>query len=92
MDFAVDMQSVIYIVVVQWRFGATVVKPTGLLGLRFPSFLVSMYKHADFNFKKPTNMAIGKHQDGSLKTSSHWEYLAASSAGLARVIILYRSN
>eukprot|EP00435_Cladocopium_sp_Y103_P072135 s590_g39.t1 len=75
-----------FVVVPQWPFGATVPKPTGLLGLRLPHFVRSLYKCADATLRRPTNVAIGRHQDGSFKTSVHKEYPARFSAGLVTAI------
>ena len=68
----------------QWRFGATVVKPTGLLALRLPHFCRSLYAHADQSLSKPTAVAIGKNADGSFCTSSHKEYPSKFCAGIAQ--------
>lgn len=67
----------------QWRFGASTVKPTGLLTLRMPFFLRDLYLHADKHAQKPSAQAIGVNDDGSFRTSCHKEYPARLSAGLA---------
>ena len=67
----------------QWRFGASTVKPTGLLTLRMPFFLRDLYLHADEHAQKPSAQAIGVNDDGSFRTSCHKEYPARLSAGLA---------
>ena len=73
-------------VVSQWRFGASVVKPTGLLALRMPYFLKSLYKHADDELRRPSAVAIGRNSDGSFKTSCHKEYPPRFSAGIAQAL------
>eukprot|EP00435_Cladocopium_sp_Y103_P015706 s4778_g3.t2 len=73
-------------VVSQWRFGASVPKPTGLLAARLPKFLRSLYRHADANLRKPQAVAIGRNADGSFKTSCHKEYPPLFSAGIVSVI------
>ena len=70
----------------QWRFGATVPKPTGLLSLRLPYFLRSLYLHSDDSIVKPKAVAIGRDSEGNFKTSCHKEYPARFSAGLARAV------
>ena len=71
-------------VVPQWKFGATVPKPTGLLALRLPFFIRSLFRHADHSLVKPKAVAIGKDAEGNFRTSCHKEYPARFSAGLAR--------
>ena len=70
----------------QWRFGATTVKPTGLLALRLPFFLKDLYLHADAEARRPTTHAIGLDEDGAFRTSCHKEYPPRLSAGLANVV------
>ena len=72
--------------VMQWRFGASTVKPTGLLVLRLPFFLRDLYAHALTDVQKPQATAIGIGSDGHFKTACHKEYPAALSAGLANAI------
>ena len=73
-------------VVPQWKFGATVPKPTGLLALRLPFFIRSLFRHADHTLVKPKAVAIGKDAEGNFRTSCHKEYPARFSAGLARAV------
>ena len=73
-------------IVPQWKFGALAPKPTGLLNLRLPCFLRSLYQHADGSLQKPTGVAIGCNPDGSFKTSCLKEYPSRFSAGLAQSI------
>lgn len=70
----------------QWRFGATSVKPTGLLALRLPYFLRDLYKHADDAAVRPKTHAIGVDERGQFRTSSHKEYPPRLSAGIANAI------
>lgn len=70
----------------QWRFGATSVKPTGLLTLRLPYFLKDLYEHADAAARRPTAHAIGLDAEGAFRTSCHKEYPPRLSAGLANVV------
>ena len=70
----------------QWRFGATSVKPTGLLALRLPYFLRDLYKHADDAAIRPTKHAIGVDEGGQFRTSSHKEYPPRLSAGIANAV------
>lgn len=70
-------------IVPQWKFGATVPKPTGLLALRLPFFIRSLYKFADQTLVKPKAVAIGRDSEGNFRTSRHKEYPAKFSAGLA---------
>eukprot|EP00435_Cladocopium_sp_Y103_P005101 s2179_g1.t1 len=74
------------VVVPQWPFGTQVPKPTGLLVLRLPMFIKSLYKMADPTLVKPKAVAIGRKADGSFHTSQFKEYPANFSAGLARGI------
>ena len=70
----------------QWRFGATTVKPTGLLSLRLPRFLHDLYAHADEQAVRPAAHAIGVDESGHFRTSGHKEYPCRLSAGLASAI------
>ena len=71
----------------QWKCGATVKKPTGLLGLRLPYLHRSMYACADLAAKYPQQTAIGKDECGSFRTAACKEYPPLFSAGMARSII-----
>ena len=72
--------------IAQGVLGAPSPKPTGLLNLRLPCFLRSLYQHADGSLQKPTGVAIGCNPDGSFKTSCLKEYPSRFSAGLAQSI------
>ena len=71
-------------IVPQWPFGAEVPKPTGLLAMRLPLFLRSLYRHADREAVRPNAVAIGRHNDGTFRTSKHKEYPSRFCAGLAQ--------
>ena len=58
----------------QYLWEASVVKPTGLLALRLPNFRRTMFSRAKLTCPKPSAVAIGKHQDGSFRTSAHKKY------------------
>ena len=72
--------------IAQWRFGASTVKPTGLLALRMPHFLADLYAHADPGARRPVQQAIGLDQDGNFRTSCHKEYPHRLSSGFASAI------
>ena len=70
----------------QWRWGATVVKPTGLFAVRLPRFAAAMYSRQTEGAQYPRDMAIGKSDDGAFKTASHKEYPAGFSNAIAAAI------
>ena len=70
----------------QWPFGSSVPKPTGLLALRLPRFLASIFKHADPDARRPTAVAIGRDAAGGFCTSKHKEYPPRFCAALAQAI------
>eukprot|EP00435_Cladocopium_sp_Y103_P031953 s3260_g8.t1 len=70
-------------VVPQWPFGATVPKPTGLLTVRLPHFVRTLFSKADRNLVKPTACAIGVQANGQFRTSQHKEYPKRFCEGLA---------
>ena len=71
----------------QWIWGATAVKPTGLLTLRLPKFKQVMFTHRTPDACKPETLAIGKNQDGTYKTSAHKEYPRDLCKAFAAVLI-----
>lgn len=71
----------------QWKWGAEVKKPTGLLSLRMPHLGRSMYACADLNATFPKQVAIGKDQDGNFRTAVCKEYPPLFSAGLAKAVV-----
>ena len=59
----------------QWRWGATVRKPTGLLAVRLHEFNKSMYGRMDHTATPPSQVAIGRDgKTGRFKTMEHKEY------------------
>eukprot|EP00435_Cladocopium_sp_Y103_P004676 s2501_g1.t1 len=75
----------------QWRFGASSVKPTGLLALRLPHFARDLYHHALPEVTRPETHAIGVDGSGQFRTSCHKEYPSALSAGLANALAQERT-
>ena len=71
----------------QWKWGAKVRKPTGLLSLRMPYLGRSMYACADLAATFPKQVAIGKDQEGNFRTAICKEYPPLFSAGLARAVV-----
>eukprot|EP00438_Fugacium_kawagutii_P011473 Skav235191 [mRNA] locus=scaffold1938:49274:69407:+ [translate_table: standard] len=77
--------------VMQWVWGATVPKPTGLLALRLPKLMTHMYQCATPGATFPANVAIGRDPtSGHFRTSEHKEYpddfcKAISHAFIARL-------
>ena len=74
-------------IVGQWRWGCEVKKPTGLMTLRLPRFLSSMYGRALDDAKPPDAVAIGIGSDGRFRTSSLKEYPPAFCSALAGSLI-----
>ena len=72
--------------IAQWKFGATTVKPTGLMCLRLPFFLRDLFLHAFANAIRPTSQAIGVAPNGEFRTACHKEYPRRLSAGIACAI------
>jgi hypothetical protein len=72
--------------IAQWKFGATTVKPTGLMCLRLPFFLRDLFSHADATAIRPTSQAIGVAPNGEFRTACHKEYPRRLSAGIACAI------
>eukprot|EP00438_Fugacium_kawagutii_P035485 Skav230563 [mRNA] locus=scaffold2372:165811:168537:+ [translate_table: standard] len=71
----------------QYLWGAPTSKPTGLLRLRMPTLLRSLWKTADFTKSKPAAVTIGKTPDGSqFRTAALKEYPQAFSKGLAEAL------
>lgn len=69
------------------RWGCEVKKPTGLLTLRLPRFLSSMYSRALDDAKPPAAVAIGIGDDGRFRTCSLKEYPPAFCSALAGSLI-----
>eukprot|EP00435_Cladocopium_sp_Y103_P039037 s4628_g10.t1 len=60
--------------IAQYLWGATAVKPTGLLAWQLPCLRRDLFQYADFNTPKPCQAAIGRGEDGAFRTSKHKEY------------------
>eukprot|EP00435_Cladocopium_sp_Y103_P003947 s228_g1.t1 len=71
----------------QYLWGATVIKPTGLLHYQMSQFKKVLYAHADLHARRPGNVAIGRDDTGAFKTSKHTEYPARFCKGLAATIV-----
>lgn len=72
--------------VAQWRCGASVRKPTGLLAIRLNGFARSMYSRTSPEAVLPTDIAIGKDTNGAFKTAAHKEYPEAFCGAIAGTI------
>eukprot|EP00438_Fugacium_kawagutii_P022323 Skav221794 [mRNA] locus=scaffold4067:171547:173760:+ [translate_table: standard] len=71
-------------IVYQYKWGATVPKPTGLMGLRLPRLVPDMLVCSDRDAPYPTSVAIGRDEEnGQFKTARHKEYPERFCAGLA---------
>ena len=70
--------------VCQWRWGAEVSNPTGILAINCPRFASSMYKRQLPDVQKPQQTAIGMDSStGMFRTAVLKEYPAAFSKALA---------
>ena len=67
----------------QWRWQCEVSKPTGLLGVRTPHLMASMYRCQDPEAIKPKHMAIGRDAQGAFQTSKFKEYPVLFGKALA---------
>ena len=67
----------------QFRFGATAIKPTGLLAGHLPEFRRDMNSFADWDCERPSELAIGLDSSGQFKTAKHKEYPKRFSEALA---------
>lgn len=74
-------------IVGQWKWGCEVRKPTGLLALRLPFFLKSLYNRALPDARPPAAVAIGVGEDGRFRTSAFKEYPSPFCSALAGVLI-----
>eukprot|EP00435_Cladocopium_sp_Y103_P055590 s1133_g18.t1 len=72
--------------VAQWKWGAPVRKPTGLLAVRLPQFSRSMYGRQCPDAREPAEVAIGKDEQGRFRTSALKEYPSHFSDALAGTI------
>jgi hypothetical protein len=71
----------------QYLWGASVVKPTGLLHFQMPLFCRDLYSQADMHASRPSEVAIGKDPTGCYKTAKHKEYPERFCQGLAFAIV-----
>ena len=67
----------------QYRWGASAIKPTGLLAWNLPFFRKDLYSFSLPNPTKPDTAAIGKDDQGNFKTAKHKEYPQAFCKALA---------
>lgn len=58
----------------QYKWGASAVKPTGLLAWDLPFFRKDLYSCALNDPVRPNSAAIGKDDSGNFRTSKHKEY------------------
>eukprot|EP00435_Cladocopium_sp_Y103_P064595 s1366_g26.t1 len=73
--------------IAQYLWGASAIKPTGLLAWQLPFFQRDLYRFADFSLPRPQQVAIGKNADGTFRTSQHKEYPSGLCEALAAVIV-----
>lgn len=71
----------------QFLWGATVVKPSGLLHFQMPHFCRDLYTQADLMATRPRNVAIGRDEHGVYRTAQHKEYPPQFCKGLAFTIV-----
>ena len=67
----------------QYEWGASAVKPTGLLRLRMPGLLPALRTTAGPHAQKPQQAAIGCNAAGVFKTAELKEYPERLCKGLA---------
>ena len=70
----------------QWKWGASVTKPTGLLAIRLPNFVASMHQRELAGAQKPQAVAIGVDEHGVFRTAAHKAYPPQFSAAMAGCI------
>eukprot|EP00435_Cladocopium_sp_Y103_P066007 s750_g28.t1 len=71
----------------QFLWGATAVKPTGLLHFRLPHFCRDLYSKADPHAVRPHVAAIGRDETGRFRTAQHKEYPDRFCCGIATALI-----
>eukprot|EP00438_Fugacium_kawagutii_P029959 Skav226341 [mRNA] locus=scaffold3640:86953:89090:+ [translate_table: standard] len=70
--------------VMQYKWGASVPKPTGLLGIRLPKLIQDLHTRADDSATYPVDVAIGRDpSNGEFRTAKHKEYPERFCAGLS---------
>ena len=67
----------------QWMWGATVVKPTGLLAIRLPRLWASMRSRILPHVERPQTVAIGLDSLGAFCTAAHKAYPTGFCKALA---------
>lgn len=71
-------------IVMQYVWGATAPKPTGLLSLRMPRLVKDMYVHAVPGAVYPKDVAIGRDPgSGQFRTTAHKAYPDHFCAGIS---------
>lgn len=70
----------------QWKWGSATPKPTGLLSLRLPMLVKSMYACADPDLPYPRKVAQGVDDQGSFNTAACKEYPPLFCKALARAL------
>eukprot|EP00435_Cladocopium_sp_Y103_P019087 s843_g4.t1 len=71
----------------QFLWGATAVKPTGLLHFRLPHFCRDLYSQADPHAVRPQVAAIGRDEAGNFRTAQHKEYPDRFCCGIATALV-----
>eukprot|EP00438_Fugacium_kawagutii_P007668 Skav232216 [mRNA] locus=scaffold2626:459775:462363:- [translate_table: standard] len=75
-------------IAMQYLWGATVPKPTGLLALRLPYLMRHMYQKATVGAAYPEAVAIGRDPNsGQFRTSEHKEYPSQFCQALSHAFI-----
>ena len=78
--------------IAQYRWGASAVKPTGLLHYNMPTFCRDLYSASDPSACKPTEVAIGRDSSGQFRTAQHKEYPDRFCRGLALTLVQFLSG
>jgi len=73
--------------VAQYKWGASAIKPTGLLHFNLETFRRDIYQVADPHAQKPTQYAIGRDNSGCFRTAMHKEYPNRFCLALAYAIV-----
>eukprot|EP00435_Cladocopium_sp_Y103_P040768 s901_g11.t1 len=71
----------------QFLWGATAVKPTGLLHFRLPYFCRDLFSQADPCAVRPHEAAIGRDGNGCFRTAKHKEYPDRFCRGIATALV-----
>ena len=73
--------------VAQYKWGASAIKPTGLLHFNLDTFCRDIYQVADPQAQKPTQHAIGRDNSGCFRTAMHKEYPNRFCLALASALV-----